>query len=621
MLEENYNIYNNPTQLQGLDGHKTNNTQINNTPNINMVHQYPPASNVVISAFHKDYSLLKNDLPPPPPVENIMTDDLYKNNQQKMFPPPPNMYGAAAKSHVYEQSVQASSIQNTSTHDQNENTNNHWMQQQNIVDNNKPVDYVSNIRQIPIEQGRNVSESFFPENREQLDDGRAETYNLNNDRHNYLVTGQLSYTRNTTIDPNELLPPPGLSRLVVGQTENNNELLGTNGALPPGLNRLVTGKDSNNIDFQRQADGEVSQANVQRTQVNTIYNQDVSDASTFNTDDRSLYFAAGTNQDISVASTFNTDDRSLYFAAGESDANFQNTRFITGVESNDALLSNVATNFSHLNLNINDDRISDPVQRNINVDGENITDPQSIETHVRDEVIDGAIDNSLSVVNSLSLAQDHAAKKQLTQTKNSLLMDERETQEREEDIEGANSLYKSQLKSAEIEMSSDISGNNLETNKTLKAKSQSNSKYNDKDSNDTESESNTPRKSNIETRFKRSSKEKKSRDSNQDKYQRRERGRDKYERRGKPEFHERDSDGSKYDTERSMREKQRRNSKDDGSIERKDRYGRSSKYSSRPKNEKEEKERQKAKYRGQHSDRYESSRKSNLIFELSLSKY
>ena len=600
VLEESYNIYNNnPTLLQGFDDNEPNNTEINNTPNINMAQQYPLTSSVTLtSSFHKDFSLLKNDLPPPPPAENIMTDDLYKNSQQKMFPPPPTMYGVAARSYVYEQPVQTSSIPHTSAHDQNEISSNQWIQQQNIVDTNTQLDNSATCMwPIPVEQGRIHTESFFPENREQLDDGRTETYNLNIDRHNYLVTGQLSFNRNTTSDANELLPPPGLSRLVVGQTENNNELLGTNSMLPPGLNRLVTGKDSNNIDFQRQADGEVSQENVQRNAlVHNLYNQDVSDAT-----------------------TFNTNDRSLYFAAGESDANIQ--RFITGVESDDALPSNIAINFSQLNLDNNgDDEVADPVQRNINVDGENVTDPQSIETHERDEIIDGAIDNSSAIVNSLILAQEHhAAKKQLQQSKKSPLSDERETEEREEDIEGANSLYKSQHKNAEIEQSSDISGNNLEANKTVKTKSRSNTKYNDKDSNDTESESNTPRKGNNETRYKRSSKEKKSRDTNQDKYQRRERGRDKYERRGKPEFQERDSDGSKYDTERSIREKQRRNSNDDGSIERKDRYGRSSKYSSRTKNEKEEKERQKAKYRGQHSDRYESSRKSELLFDITFS--
>ncbi|CAO1435202.1 unnamed protein product [Diamesa serratosioi] len=590
--EESYNIYNNnPTPIQGFDGNKPNNIEVNNIPNINMAHQYPSTSSTVLaSGFHKDYSLLKNDLPPPPPAENIMADDLYKNSQQKMFPPPPTMYGVAAKSHGYEQRVQPhSSTQHTSSHDHIENTTNHWMQQQNIVDATTQVDNnsTSSMWHIPVEQGRTHIESFFPENREQPDDGRAETYNLNIDRHNYLVTGQLSFNRNIPSDTNELLPPPGLSRLVVGQTENNNELLGTNSMLPPGLNRLVTGKDSNNIDFQRQADGEVSQENVQRTLVHNQYNQDMSDVS-----------------------TFNTNDRSLYFAAGESDAI---QRFITGVESDDALPSIIATNLSQLNINNDDDdEVADLVQRNINVDGENITDTQSIETpHERDEVIDGAIDNSLSIINSLSLTEEHhEAKKLFPPTKKIPLSNERETEEREEDIEGANSLYKVQHKSAEIELSSDISGNNLETNKTVKTKSRSNTKYNVKDSNDTESGSNTPRKNNNEKRHKRSSKEKKLRDINQDKYQRRERGRDEYERRGKPDYQERDSDGSKYDTERSIREKQRHNS-NDGSIERKDRYGRGSKYSSRTKNEKEEKDRQKSKYRGQHSDRYESSRKSD----------
>jgi hypothetical protein len=171
------------------------------------------------------------------------------------------------------------------------------------------------------------------ENREGLDDVSTPF----TDRHNYLVTGQLSQERQQ--QPLEDLR----ERQVTGTDE-----AGAN-VPPPGLNRMVTGTETmpeNYLSYQRQADGEVS---VQRPPMPPAIHH----------------------------ATPATTDRNLYLVAGESDVN--NQRVIPGVES-DSSLPPMA------NLHIQDD--DDFVQeRNVTVDG--------METAMSDHrVIDGANDNS-----------------------------------------------------------------------------------------------------------------------------------------------------------------------------------------------------------------------------------
>lgn len=243
----------------------------------------------------------------------------------------------------------------------------------------------------------NSSENIYPENRERLDD----TAPINSsDRHNYLVTGQLSQEMNTTgsvqfqvqqetsliSQQNETLPPPGLARLVVGQTENNQEQLSLLSTLPPGLNRMVLGTEVDRDDYmssQRQADGE---------------SQPIPPVSAFNPPQQLQ------NPHQSYTSNhFNIADRNQYLAAGGGNSNINSQRVIAGVESDNSLP--VIAPMQQLSLDIQGDPETSGVsnigglnidERNINADGENIDDdqPQVTPQTTREEAIEGANDDS-----------------------------------------------------------------------------------------------------------------------------------------------------------------------------------------------------------------------------------
>lgn len=142
-----------------------------------------------------------------------------------------------------------------------------------------------NIQNAPVV----VSTNFYPSeaNQELLHDSSENAENPNdstifprhieienheiaphNDRNQYLQTGHLSedgYASNQQQaaafipDSNENLPPPGLSRYVLGQLESNNSASNNASEPPPGLDRMIPGTDLTNstqLNLEREADGQ-----------------------------------------------------------------------------------------------------------------------------------------------------------------------------------------------------------------------------------------------------------------------------------------------------------------------------------------------------------------------------
>ena len=379
------------------------------------------------------------------------------------------------------------------------------------------------------------AEHFYPENRERLDDISSPPSASFTDRHNYLVTGQLSQER--PIAPqhhqqednrvlSESLPPPGLSRMVVGQPESNQQQVTVTDVPPPGLNRMVTGTEttpSNYMNYQRQADGEVSQAPsmaMPRPQSNSPFTGNLHH-----------------HQDI-VQPSFNTSDRNLYLVAGESDVNSQ--RVIPGVESNFSSPGNLMSPMQNLHIQDHDEfvNVSVPVQeRNVNVDGmETVPESQQLSIDAqptREEVIDGANDNTEFLIIPTA---EHALVPPALEL-------ESDVNVREEAIEGANDdagkpIDDGKLKKLkpEIGMSSEDSElRELEHNK-LKPKSHRSKKY---DTNESENEYSDNDKK--DRSYRRVPREKMSREE-YEKNRRREKERRSGDRPRKGD----DTDGSKY---------------------------------------------------------------------------
>ena len=368
----------------------------------------------------------------------------------------------------------------------------------------------------------------------------------------------------------EELPPRRLSRMVVGHPENNQDQPPVPDILPP-FHRMVTGTEtapSNYINYQRQADGEVSQTPpvIPRPQSNSpfthVHHQNVPEV---------------------VQQSFNTSDRNLYLVAGESDIN--DHRVIPGVESN--VPASIVNPMQNLHIQDDDDfvNVSVPVQeRNVNVDGmETMPDSQQqrpIDTEPREEDIDGANDNTESFITSSVIpANDHG----LVRT----VSNERESDVREEAIEGANDynddsktkLDKS-LKPRQMLSSEDSELRDLENSKT-KPKPRRSKKYTD-DSNESENDYSDGDK---RGKYKRQPREKMSRDD-YEKYRRKEKQRRSDERPRKGD----DTDGSKHG------ESKRRTDEDEEDYRRfRDKYRKSSRR--RPEDEdvddKEKKKREK----------------------------
>lgn len=433
-----------------------------------------------------------------------------------------------------------------------------------------------NLEHFQVEQPRSYvpqnADNFHPENRERLDDVASPQSSSFTDRHNYLVTGQLSQERTSQPHqsaPNQLvenrnLPPPGLSRMVVGQPESNQEQVTAADVPPPGLNRMVTGNEMtpSYMNYQRQADGEVSQppiAVLPRPQSNSPFTG---------------HHQSGPEV---MPPSFNTSDRNLYLVAGESDLNDQ--RVVPGVESD---VANVLNTMQNLHIEDDDDfvNVSVPTQeRNVNVDGMETPEQdhnRSIDNQPREEAIDGANDNT-EVPVVATVEHDYV---------------EPESDLREEAIEGANDeagkpaapyekLKSDKKHKHELTMSSEDS--ELRALSKQKPKSRRNKKYAD-DSNESENDFSDNDK---RDKYRRVPREKMSREDYE-----RSRRKEKERRSGDRPRKGDDTDGSKYgdsrkrtdddeDDYRKTRDKfkksLRRNQEGD-EVDDKDRKKRSDKY-------------------------------------------
>lgn len=387
---------------------------------------------------------------PPPPQTEAFTDDLYTSNQQKNLPaPPPNFAFKQQQRNTFDYhqptvNVDPYNIQSQPPSWQSNGMNQNYPQQlhqtptSTLESFNNPQQIVTgpeqhrqgssgfgsssrffeNIETTTNDVSQDIGqqhqlstvvqpsehEQFYPENRERLDDvstppGRSSSFT---DRHNYLVTGQLSQERislpqqqfvQTQREPVEELPPPGLSRMVVGQPENMQD----HSSVPPRSNRLVTGTEttpSSYINYQRQADGEVSHSPTPTPFLNSLHNHS------------------------NTTEVTSSSDRNLYLVAGESDANFQ--RVIPGVESHINLPTSVVASMQSLHIqdDSNQNASTTAQERNLNVDG---METLSIDNEPREEDIDGANDNNHLSVPSI----EH-------------ISNEQDSDVREEAIEGAN---------------------------------------------------------------------------------------------------------------------------------------------------------------------------------------
>lgn len=205
-----------------------------------------------------------------------------------------------------------------------------------------------------------------------------------NDRNQFLQTGHLS-DEGPSIAPtavssvlgdnsyNQLdhLPPPGLSRLVLGEPETTSASQSIQP--PPGLDRMVPGTELSNavnLNLERQADGQdVVQAPVQNRLTTT----------------------ATPTQYHQLEGGRNMNDRNLYFVAGENNTDSPIQRVVTGDD----------------NLHNIDNPVTEP--RELVMDGENLEDDnqqQAPPVAKREEPIEGAnTSDELANQHAVSLPQ------------------------------------------------------------------------------------------------------------------------------------------------------------------------------------------------------------------------
>ncbi|XP_039442923.1 uncharacterized protein LOC120423258 isoform X2 [Culex pipiens pallens] len=240
-------------------------------------------------------------------------------------------------------------------------------------------------------------ENLVPENQEIPDSRTENVENLevapSHDRNQYLQTGHLSeegYTVSQPIanDPQQAddsLPPPGLSRYVPGQqqSEPHQQQTGHNyPEPPPGLDRMIPGTDLENatdLNMERQVDGEVSDSAASNAVRPSNHRE----------------------QAIS--------DRNLYLVPGESDTHHHNQqRVIPGVEDDRYAAPQAQPT---VDIPINEQT------RELVMDGENPHDPpaqqpqQPIHVEIsREEPIEGGntLDDEPAVNSTAAAAGDSA---------------------------------------------------------------------------------------------------------------------------------------------------------------------------------------------------------------------
>lgn len=200
----------------------------------------------------------------------------------------------------------------------------------------------------------------------------------NNDRNKYLQTSHLSeegyntVKRELTTEINDNPPPPGLSRLVLGQPENDNINRNFVYEPPEGLDRMIPGTDlsySNNFNLNRQADGQVSSLQP--------INQTVQ---------------------IPPMANINTTDRNLYLVPGESDIQSQRV-VLPGVDNvkTSAFQAPPAPLALNVESMMSDFTVNDQ-HREVIMDGENLDDNDKLnEIASRNEPIEGANNSDANI--------------------------------------------------------------------------------------------------------------------------------------------------------------------------------------------------------------------------------
>lgn len=205
-----------------------------------------------------------------------------------------------------------------------------------------------------------------------------------NDRNEYLQTGHLSEDGENNVNPplienhtpysssdgnGDSLPPPGLSRLVLGEPETSES---SNTQPPPGLDRLVTGTEVSqpNINLERQADGQdntdtkvapIIRSNNQFTSVAPIPVA-TNLPPTNSTDD---------DNETSNFKSIPESDRNQYLVAGENVVDNNNISAPASILQN-TNMQRVVTGLDVENL----DKALPKNQRELDMDGENIEDQQ-----------------------------------------------------------------------------------------------------------------------------------------------------------------------------------------------------------------------------------------------------
>lgn len=210
-----------------------------------------------------------------------------------------------------------------------------------------------------------------------------------NDRNEYLQTGHLSEDgENSVIAPitdtqnqysssegnGDSLPPPGLSRLVLGEQETNES---NNIQPPPGLDRLVTGTEINqsDINLERQADG---QDNADTTAPPVIIRSS-SQFSSVQTHSSSSHAIESPSYENDSYEPISESDRNQYLVAGENVVDNTNATASAQIIPN-ANIQRVVTGLENVE---NQEILLPKSQRELDMDGENVEDQQQQQTQNR----------------------------------------------------------------------------------------------------------------------------------------------------------------------------------------------------------------------------------------------
>lgn len=375
-----------------------------------------------------------------------------------------------------------------------------------------------------------------------------------NERNQYLQTGHLSdegvdlvalSPNSENNNYNDNLPPPGLSRLVLGEPEaspvNQSNHLPSH---PPPLNRMIPGDETGseiNLNLERQADGQdVSPPSIQSRNM-----------SQFTVPTTHLNQAHQNENQTSR----NITDRNLYLVAGESNTEVPNMqRVVTGVDNRTI-----------------ETTVTEP--RELVMDGENLNDNRQIPpppVSVREEPIEGA-NTSDDLPNQSSLNQHQsqvdAAENVIAHPSNSKYNSNPSTGN--EDSDRDKGYYKQGGDDRRSEERGKKKGRQYETEDTDHSTRDSRRYRDDRNRSD---KRDRKEKDSSKNRDKYSQRSQKDRSSNRDRYYRDDKDESNYDRKHSDRHKESDkysryeTDGSRYDTEdpKYERRERRKNERDHG---------------------------------------------------------